>query len=178
MKNIKTIDLAYIALFAVIIAICSWISIPSTVPFTLQTFAVFAAMLILGSKKSFYAIIVYILLGAIGLPVFSGFKNGAGVLLGTTGGYVIGFIFMPLIYMLFEKYIGTKPVHVFAAMITGLVTCYAFGTAWFMIVYAQKAGAIALGTALMWCVVPFIIPDLLKMTLAYMIAKRVKPMLK
>ncbi len=178
MKNFKTIDLVYIAVFAVIIAVCSWISIPSAVPFTLQTFAVFAAMLLLGGQKSLYAIIVYILLGALGLPVFAGFKNGTGVLLGTTGGYIIGFILMALIYMYFEKKVGTSTIQSFLAMVIGLFVCYAFGTAWFVIAYTQKAGSIGVGTALMWCVIPFIIPDLLKMTLAYFVSKRLKPMLK
>ena len=87
--------MAYIGLFAVVIAICSWISIPTVVPFTLQTFAVFLAVAILGGKRGTLSVIVYVLLGADGLPVFSGFKGGFGVLLNTTGGYIIGFIFCP-----------------------------------------------------------------------------------
>ncbi|MFR0986351.1 MAG: biotin transporter BioY [Frisingicoccus sp.] len=71
--KMKTLDMAYIGLFAVVIAICSWISIPTVVPFTLQTFAVFLAVAVLGGKRHFI-VIVYVLLGAVGLPVFSGFK--------------------------------------------------------------------------------------------------------
>ena len=82
----KTYDMVYIALFAVLIAICSWISIPTVVPFTLQTFAIFLSLAVLGGKRGTCAVIVYVLLGAVGIPVFSGFKGGIGVLLSTTGG--------------------------------------------------------------------------------------------
>ena len=68
--KMKTLDMAYIGLFAVIIAICSWISIPTVVPFTLQTFAVFLAVAVLGGKRGALSVIVYVLLGAVGLPVF------------------------------------------------------------------------------------------------------------
>ena len=98
--------MAYIGLFAVVIAICSWISIPTVVPFTLQTFAVFLAVAVLGGKRGTLSVIVYVLLGAVGLPVFSGFKGGIGVLLNTTGGYIIGFIFSALLMWAFEKAFG------------------------------------------------------------------------
>ena len=84
-ERFKTLDLVYIAVFAVLIAVCSWISIPTTVPFTLQVFAVFLALDVLGGKRGTMAILVYILLGAAGVPVFAGFSAGIHVLLGTTG---------------------------------------------------------------------------------------------
>jgi biotin transport system substrate-specific component len=77
-RRMKTKDFAYIGLFAVIIAICSWLSVPATVPFTLQTFAVFCALGLLGGKRGTLAVLVYLLLGAVGLPVFSGFMGGFG----------------------------------------------------------------------------------------------------
>ena len=76
--GLKTIDIVYIGIFAVLIAICSWISIPTTVPFTLQTFGVFMAVSILGGMRGTLAVLVYILLGAVGMPVFAGFTGGAG----------------------------------------------------------------------------------------------------
>ena len=90
----KTLDLIYMAIGAALIAVCSWVTIPLVVPFTLQTFAVFTVVELLGGKKGCLSILVYILLGAVGLPVFSGFKGGIGALIGTTGGYIIGFIFI------------------------------------------------------------------------------------
>ena len=93
----KTYDMVYIAIFAVLMAICSWISIPMAVPFTLQTFGVFMAVGILGGKRGTFAVLIYIILGAIGVPVFAGFSGGIGVLLSSTGGYIIGFLFSALV---------------------------------------------------------------------------------
>ena len=137
----KTYDIVYIAVFAVIMAICSWISIPAAVPFTLQTFGVFIAVGILGGKRGTLSVLVFILLGAIGVPVFAGFSGGIGVLAGTTGGYIIGFLFSALVMWAMEKLPGKKAVMQIVSMIVGLIVCYAFGTAWFMIVYSRANGA-------------------------------------
>lgn len=176
-KQFRVVDLAYMAICAALIAICAWITIPAAVPFTLQIFGVFCVLGLLGGKRGTVAILVYLLLGAIGLPVFSGFNGGIGALLGTTGGYLISYILMGLIYWLAEKLFGTKLAVRIVAMLLGLLVCYAFGTAWFMTVYARKSGAIALGTALGWCVFPFIIPDLVKMGLAVLVSDRVRKFL-
>ena len=170
--KMKTRDLAYIAVFAVLMAICSWISIPLTIPVTLQTFGVFLACIVLGGKRGTLSIIVFILLGAIGIPVFSGFTGGIGVLLGNTGGYIIGFICSALIMWLFEKLFKGALWATIASMILGLIACYAVGTIWFMIVYAKAAGAVALASVLGWCVIPFIIPDAVKIALALIIGNR------
>ena len=96
--RLRTVDLAYAALFAVLLMVCAWINIPLTVPFTLQTFGVFAALGTLGGRRGTLAILAYLLLGLVGLPVFSGFQGGPGVLLGTTGGYILGFLASALLY--------------------------------------------------------------------------------
>ncbi len=171
--KMQTLDMAYIGLFAVVIAICSWISIPTVVPFTLQTFAVFLAVAVLGGKRGTFAVIVYVLLGAVGLPVFSGFKGGIGVLLNTTGGYIIGFVFSALVMWAFEKSFGKKTWALILSMVLALAVCYAFGTVWFMIVYAKNVGAVGLSAVLGWCVIPFIIPDLAKITLAFILSNRI-----
>ena len=173
-KQFRVVDLAYMAVCAALIAICSWISIPSTVPFTLQTFAVFCVLSLLGGKRGTVSIVIYILLGAVGMPVFAGFTGGIGILLGTTGGYIIGFVLMGLLFWLAERFFGNAlPVRI-VSMLAGLLVCYAFGTGWFLWVYARQSGAIGIGTALSWCVLPFILPDLAKMALAVGIAGRVK----
>jgi biotin transport system substrate-specific component len=172
--KLKTIDLTLCGIFAAVLAICSWIQIPGAVPFTLQTFAVFCSLGLLGGRRGTAAILVYLLLGALGVPVFAGFSGGIGILFGTTGGYIIGFIFVGLIYWAAEKLFGTKlPIRI-AAMVLGLAVCYAFGTVWFMLVYARSSGAIALATALGWCVLPFIVPDLIKMGLAVLLSERLR----
>lgn len=169
----KIVAMVQIALFAAIIAICSWIQIPLTVPFTLQTFAVFCTLGILGGKNGTISVLLYIILGAVGVPVFAGFSGGVGVLLGTTGGYIIGFLFTALLYWVITHFFGNKLPVMILAMALGLVVCYAFGTAWFMLVYARTTGAVGLMTALGWCVFPFILPDCVKIALAILLAKRI-----
>lgn len=177
-KALAVLDLVYISIGAALIAICSWISIPTAVPFTFQTFAVFFVLMLLGGEKGTISILVYILIGAAGAPVFSGFGAGIGVLLGSTGGYILGFLFIGLIYILFTKFFGKKIAVKVAALILGLVVCYTFGTAWFMHVYIKNSGSVGLLTVLGWCVFPFIVPDLAKMALAVFIARRIEPVMK
>ncbi len=173
-KQFRVTDLAYMAVCAALIAVCAWITVPAAVPFTLQTFGVFYILGILGGKRGTVSVLVYILLGAVGIPVFSGFNGGIGALFGTTGGYILGFIFVGLIYWAAEHLFGTKPAVRILAMVIGLAVCYTFGTAWFMLVYARRSGAIGLGTALSWCVLPFIFPDLVKMGLAVLLSERTR----
>ena len=170
----KTYDIVYIAVFAVIMAICSWISIPAAVPFTLQTFGVFIAAGVLGGKRGTLSVLVFILLGAVGIPVFANFSGGIGVLAGPTGGYIIGFLFSALVMWAMEKLPGKKSIMQIVSMVVGLVVCYAFGTAWFMVVYGKVNGPVGLVTALGWCVFPFIIPDLIKIALAYVLSRKLR----
>lgn len=170
----KTYDLVYIGVFAVLMAVCSWISIPTAVPFTLQTFGVFMAVGILGGKRGTAAVGLYLLLGILGVPVFAGMTGGVGVLLGTTGGYIVGFLFSALVMWAMEKIPGKKSMIQVLSMIAGLLVCYTFGTIWFMMVYMRTEGAVGLMTVLGWCVIPFIVPDILKIILAYGLSRRLK----
>lgn len=175
-KSLSIRDMVLIALFAALMAVCAWITIPiPNIPFTLQIFAVFAALFVLGGKRGTISIALYILLGAVGLPVFSGFGGGIGKLLGVTGGYIVGFLFSGLIYWLITSLIKTKALWVeVVAAIAALIVCYAFGTVWFMVVYLQKTGAIGLWSVLMMCVIPYIIPDVVKISLAYALSRILK----
>lgn len=177
-SKITTKELVLMALMSVIIAVCSWISIPTTVPFTLQTFGVFMAVGLLGGKRGTISVLVYILLGAVGIPVFAGFSGGIGVLFGTTGGYIVGFLLSGLVYWALTAALGEKLPIMIIAMVLGLAVCYAFGTAWFMIVYAKNTEAVGLMTALGWCVFPFIIPDCIKIALAIVLSKQLKKYVK
>lgn len=168
----KTYDIVYIALFAVLIAICAWISVPTTVPFTLQTFGIFLTVGLLGGKRGSMAVLVYIFLGAAGIPVFSGFTGGIGRLLGNTGGYIVGFLASALVMWALEKVMGRKTWALAVQMVLGLIACYAIGTVWFMVVYSGTSGTVGLMTVLGWCVIPFIIPDLIKIALALVLTKR------
>ena len=168
----RTRDLAYIALMAALTALCSWIVIPfSPVPFTLQTFAVFAALSILGGRRGTCAVALYLGLGLLGLPVFSGFSGGVGALLGPTGGYLTGFLAAGLVYWLVTGRLGEAfPVRL-AALLLGMAACYAVGTAWFVRVYAEPTTWPA---ALSLCVLPFLPGDLIKLALALTVARRVR----
>ena len=99
-------------------------------------------------------------------------------LFNTTGGYIIGFLFSALLMWVMERLFGKSTPVLAVSMILGLIICYAFGTAWFMIVYAQNSGAVGLTTVLGWCVIPFIIPDCVKIALALVLSKQLSMVLK
>ena len=168
-KILSTREMVLIAMFSAVMAVCSWISVPTTIPFTLQTFGVFSTMNILGGKKGFFSILVYILLGAVGMPVFSGFSAGISALTSYSGGYIWGFIFLALVYWVAEKISGRKIIVQVISLIIGMAVCYLCGTLWFM--YVTKSTFIY---GLSVCVVPYVLFDALKMILALLISVRVK----
>ena len=168
-----TRDMTYIALMAVVISVCSWLSIPMTISFTMQTFAVFTALLLLGGKRGFAAIVMYVFMGMVGLPVFTGFKSGIAAITGPTGGYIVGFILCGAFYWLLEG-----KVKGWLLLALGNVICYIFGTAWFVYVYTSSGKATTFDAALLMCVVPYIVPDAVKLGLALLVSKRLKPHIK
>ena len=103
---------------------------------------------------------------------FAGFSGGVGVLFGTTGGYIIGFLASALLMWGIETVCGRGKIVLAVSMVLGLVVCYAIGTFWFMAVYAKTSGAVGLGTVLGGCVIPFIIPDLIKIGIALLLTER------
>ena len=151
-------------MFAALLAVCAWISIPlGDVAVTLQTFGVALALLLLGGKWGSLSIGIYLLLGAVGLPVFSGFRGGIGALAGVTGGFLWGFLASGLVYWALERF-GRLP-----AILAGLAVCYGCGCFWF---YLYSGGGLAL--ILLRCVVPFLIPDAIKLWLAFSLSKRLQ----
>ena len=171
-------EISLAALGIALIAVCSWISVPMTIPFTMQTFAVCLVTALLGLRGGILSVLVYILLGAVGMPVFAGFAGGPASLFGVTGGYIIGFIFTAVaVGLLTERFGRTIPVLI-CSMSLGILLCYIFGTAWFMFVYARQSGAVTLTTALAWCVIPFILPDLVKMGLALLLSAKLRKALR
>ncbi len=174
----KASDLTYIAFGAAIIAVCSYISVPASIPFTMQTFAVFFVLSALGGKRGTLSVVLYIALGAAGLPVFAGFTSGIGVLFGDTGGYIVGFVFTGIIYRLLVGAFGKKLWAEVTALLLGLAVLYAFGTVWYVVFYAGGSGAVGLAAAFMRCVAPFVLPDLLKLATALVLARRVSPLIK
>ena len=160
----KVRNMALCGLFTAVLAICAWISLPlGDTVITLQTFGIFLTLGLLGGKRGTITVLVYLLLGAIGVPVFSGFRGGPGVLLGITGGYLWGFLASGFTYWALERF-GKLP-----AFVCGLVACYACGTLWFL----QYSGG-GLAFVLLRCVVPYLIPDGIKIFLAWSLSRRLR----
>ena len=177
MKN-KAYDLVLIALFVALMAICAWITIPAAVPFTMQTFGVFLALLLLGGKRGAICMAVYLLLGAVGVPVFSGFRGGVSALVGSTGGYLVGFIVSALLMWALTGFARRNRWTLAVALAVSLLACYGFGTVWFVVVSVRAGKAMTFGTALSFCVLPYILPDAAKIWLAYFLSKRLKRFVK
>ncbi len=163
-------DICYIAVFTAVIAVMAQLSIPMPggVPMTLQTLAVPLAAIILGTRRGTAAVAVYLLLGAAGAPVFSGFAGGIGKLFGMTGGFLFSFPLMALAAGLGAQlsynvkgnaFVRALPL--WTGLILGAVINYAVGTAWFM--FVADAG---LMYSLSACVIPFIPTSVLKIVLA------------
>jgi len=167
----KVRNMALCALFAALLTICAWIAIPATdIAFTLQTLGVFLTLGLLGGKRGTAAIAVYLAMGAVGLPVFSGFRGGIGILLGATGGYIWGFLAAGMVYWLLTALLPSKNIIRLLCMVAGQIVCYALGTVWFYFVYLQGSGSVWLVIA--QCVMPYLIPDCVKLLLAWILTGR------
>ncbi|MDR2088979.1 MAG: biotin transporter BioY [Clostridiales Family XIII bacterium] len=163
-------------MFAALTAICAQIALPlpfTPVPVTFGPLAVFMAGGILGARFGALSQVVYILMGAVGLPVFAGFRAGVGVLAGPTGGYIVGYIAAACVVGLLcgrLKSSGMRAAIVLAAsMLVGHLACYALGTLWFM--YLTNTPLLA---SLGMCVFPFIPGDALKILIASLLCARLR----
>lgn len=174
-KKVNVKDVTVIALVTAVICIIAPFSIPiaiSPIPITLALFALFLAGIILGKWKGVVCTVIYLLLGMVGLPVFNGFSGGVQKLVGPTGGYLIGYLFLVFFTGLFvEKFPNKIPMY-FVGGIIGIIVCYAFGTVWFVLQY--KVGFLE---ALTMCVFPYIPMDLVKLVAAVIIGSQVRKIL-
>lgn len=172
-RSALTRNLVLAALFAALTAVCSQIQIPlPMVPINLALFAVHLCGALLGGRWGALSMTAYALLGAVGVPVFAGFTSGPAVLFGKTGGYILGYILCALLVGVLTRRVGFTMKGLCASMIIGVAVCYAFGTAWFMILTGMN-----LGTSLSYCVIPFLPGDAVKIVLVALLALRLrKPM--
>ena len=155
--------MARCALFVSLTVVCAWIGIPiPPVRFTLQTLAVMTALGLLGAKWGSVSVLIYLLLGLAGLPVFSGFRGGLGAFLDPTGGFLMGLLLGASVYWAAEK-LGRLP-----ALLLFLLTCYSCGLGWSMLYFPD------LKTAFLTCVAPYLIPEGIKLFLAMHITKRLE----
>lgn len=164
--HVKTRDMVFIAVFTAIIAALSQVSIPmpNMVPITLQTFAVSLAGYFLGAKKGVASVGVYVMLGAVGAPVFASFKGGFAVLIGYTGGFIWGFLPLALLCgILADKKLGM------ALGVLGIVVCHLLGSIQYMILSGNGFWASVALVSL-----PYILKDLLLIPAAFFISKTVK----
>ena len=165
-----------IALFGAIIAVCSVLYIPlGAVPVTLQIFAVCVSAGVLGRAGTLSAA-VYLLLGLVGLPVFSGFQGGIGVLAGPTGGFLLGFLPMAFVSGLIIEKTGKKFINYLIAFASGTAVCYLSGL--IMYIYLYCGGNIGFGEAFTACILPYLVPDIIKIILAATVTRALKERVK
>ena len=173
-QRISTKTMALIAVMTAVTCVLAPLSLPiGPVPISLTNLAIYFGLYILGMKKETVSYIVYLLIGFVGVLVFSGFSGGAGRLLGPTGGYLIGFIPMAIIAGLFIDKSDAKTVFSVIGMIIGTLVCYALGTAWFCIQADYKVMP-----ALSLCVIPFLPGDAAKIAIAAFFGPRIRKALK
>lgn len=168
--NKKVKNMALCGMCAAVLILCAWISFPiGNVAITLQTFGIFLCLGVLGGKLGSIVILVYLLLGAVGVPVFSGFRGGFGTLLGASGGYLTGFLACGLIYWQVTTLLPKGQV---AGMLAGLLACYCIGSLWYYRFYLAAGGSGTL-TVIFLQNLLFLPTDLLKLFLARYVTKRI-----
>ena len=169
-RRTATRSLVLCALMAALTAICSQIQIPlPMVPINLALFAVHLSGALLGWKYGALSMVVYALLGVIGVPVFAGFGSGPAVLFGKTGGYILGYILCALIVGALSRKFAFNFKTLCLSMVLGVAVCYTFGTIWFMAVTGLN-----LATSMSYCVIPFLPGDAVKILLAVFLALRLR----
>ncbi len=172
----KIRDLAFVAVATALMCVLSPISVPiGIVPITLGTLALYLIGTVLGPVKATIAIILYIILGLAGLPVFSNFKSGAAVLTGPTGGFIIGYIPAVFVQALFTNHFSTKKTAYVFGIIMGTIIIYGFGLAWFLV---MMKGKYTFQQAMTACVYPFLIGDTVKTILAVSIGYKLRPLIE
>ncbi len=173
--KLKIRDMLVSALFAAVTVVFAQISIPTgNIPFTFSLLAVFVTSMVLGGRRAFWAMFIYIALGAAGLPVFAGFRGGLSVILGPTGGYILSYIIMaPVMGYLAGRERSCGRIKMMLIMLVGLLICYALGTAQFMII--RQTGLLA---TLSLTVFPFVAFDLVKIIGASVLSFELRKVLK
>lgn len=168
--NLSVRSMAFTALMAALICVTAPFVIPiGAVPLSLATLAVYLSGTLLGCKRGTISVLIYLLIGAVGIPVYSGFTAGLGQLLGVTGGFLMGYIPCALLTgLLCDIFQGRLP-GIILGMFAGTLSCYLLGTVWYILLTG-----IDIGAALVICVVPFIPGDILKISTVCAIAVPLK----
>lgn len=166
-------SMIFISLFATLMCVGAWLHFPSVVPATMQTFVVMTALGLIGSKKTFIMLTVYVFLGAIGLPVFSGFTSGIGALTGPTAGFIWGFFVGVPVFYLSQKYIKNS-FSLYIGYILYIIIHYIPGALWYCHFTLGELTLQGILSSSLVTVVPFIVPDTVKLFLAKIIVGKIK----
>lgn len=170
----RTRAMVLCALFAALTAVGSQLAIPiQPIPINMAMLFVFLAGGLLGAKRAAVSMLVYVAIGAIGVPVFAGFRGGPQVLVGPTGGYILGYLVAAFVTGFAVDKWGEKLWVIAGAMVVGLALCYTFGTLWYLILTGK-----GLVPALMGCVVPFLPGDAAKIIVATLLTKALRRYLR
>lgn len=163
-QNKRILFICKVGLFTALLCLSAWMYLPFAVPITLQTFVLFWMLGTVKPKTALFTLLVYLTLGLAGLPVFGGFQGGVGVILGPGGGFLLGFIPCALLC----AYLYPKSLHTgyrLAVSGVGIAIIYLCGTLWYTFVYGH-------GNAFSVCILPFIVPDAIKILLATTLSKK------
>ncbi len=173
----RTRSIAYVGLSVAIIAVCSWISIPiGPIPLTLQMFGIPLLIALLPPLQAIAAVFLFILIGALGVPVFAGFKGGLGALMGPTGGFLVGYLIGVVLAALFLHLVRRKQANIALSIVFAAIAGVIFTVCSYVggcIQYSIVAGITMEQSFLVSCA-PFIIPDLAKIIIAAICAHPIK----
>ena len=162
-----------IALFAAIISVTALVCVPFPIPLTLQTLGIFTALFTLGGKRGAASVLLYVAIGVVGLPVFSGFTGGIGRLFDLTGGFIIGFLIAAVLFIPLSRTLKGAASYLIVGGVCQIVI-YLFGVLGYIIFSGVSGATVGVGAAIVSCVLPYIIPDFLKIFIAYVISKRLR----
>lgn len=169
-SNRHIVQICRVGLFSALLALGAWISIPFTIPITMQTFVLFLMVGVLPMTEAILSVVIYLCIGLVGLPVFAGFSSGIGTLMGPTGGFLIGFFPFILFYGSLSKNVSIISLRIFMAIVS-LCLLYCCGCIWYTLIYGGK-GMITV------CILPFLPADAIKLVLSLPLSKRLKKHLK
>ena len=161
-KKLTTYQMAVTALMAAVMCVLGPLTVPiGAVPISLANFVICLTAWLLGPKFGTLSVVIYLAIGLIGVPVFSGYGAGLAKVAGPTGGYLVGYLLLALIGGLFIEKSNGNPVVSGIGLVLGDAACYVLGTIWFMILTGAD-----LVSALGWCVLPYLPGDIIKIALA------------
>ena len=169
--KVNTRAITAVALTVALISVCAMISIPIAIPITLQSFGIYFALFFLGGKLGSLSVFIYLSLGALGVPIFAGFTGGIARFFDASGGFLFGFLLAALLFWLLEYLLPVGARFSIASAALSLVLLYICGVLWYFFIYLGGGDFLSV---ILGAVLPFIIPDIIKIFFAYLLCERLK----